>query len=242
MSDIQSLLDQAAHSFGQPRMKLLEQAAHLSERAFKSGQTDKKELQLYLSAIRRYQSTYRISDSGFSLCAVRIAQKLYELDGVGEVTTLATKQSSVATESGTLQIADAHFVNDREYDPKRVVAQMNHGELFLWGTGGDGTFDVIIRLVDSKIPVPTQKEYRIVTGATPLGWLHVRSSEVVVTDMAYDSKHSTARLKLKPGNYQVGVFARDIPDKFYGYLVVLCPLISEEKPVLAEEPQLDIEW
>lgn len=123
------------------KYRKIRSVANLAEKALNNA-SDIKEIELY----------YRIFKlSGNSRALNRCKSKELELRGITEIKTLNTKFGVVNIESGLIAIGDPSLGYTGEYNSMNVVNSMNQNNFYCVGTGGDGTFDVTLRLVDIKV-------------------------------------------------------------------------------------------
>jgi hypothetical protein len=191
--------------------------AHFIHLAFKTGDYTVDDLKFYVDTLGKLKTENR----WFS----QIIGKYYELIG-GEPLTLATKLGGVAIESGTMAVSDSGFVprpyTDADTFEKELLEDMNQGRIFYWGTGGDGGFGAILRCIDGQEPSVNPKEFRFIQSSSSTAVISVPSGELVVTDIGLDIADSKVRIKVEPGNYLVRAHLKDLYDKFFGFVIVVC--------------------
>ena len=155
----------------------------------------------------------------------------------GEPKKIAGKQGTYSVESGTLTLSDPSFNSFSQVGndvDKILIEAINIGQAFVWGTGGDGTYDIILRLIDSPIPVANPKEYRFITDSSPVAIIKVTTGSVAISDMGLDAKESPLKLEVPNGNYKVQVYAKQFIEKFEGYVIVLCPTLDPATNTFSE--------
>lgn len=184
--------------------------------AYKAGEHTIEDLKLYIECLKKFGNrTHQLS---------QVIAKFYELTG-GEPKILATKLSGINIESGTIAVSDINYqpqpFDSAAFDTN-LLNDMNSGKAFYWGTGGDGGFDINLRLIDGQEPSVTSKEVRFIISSSSLATIAVPSGVLGITDVGLDANKSPVQLKVEPGNYLVRVHLKDIPDKFFGFVVVVC--------------------
>ncbi|KKR68205.1 MAG: hypothetical protein UU09_C0014G0007 [Microgenomates group bacterium GW2011_GWA2_40_6] len=186
--------------------------------AFKSGPNNLADLEKFLDLLKKFPGSPRDLS--------QVIGQYYTLKG-GEPKTLVTKLGTISVEGGTISVSDTAFQNryinssSAEFD-RFIIEDMQQGKIFHFSTGGDGTYDIILRCVDGPEPVANPKEYRFLLESSPTYIIAIPSGKVVVSDFGHDLPHSPLQLDVAPGNYKVASHHKEISDKFYGYVIVLC--------------------
>lgn len=129
----------------------------------------------------------------------------------------------LSIESGTIMIGDPQTesaINLVHYDNSELVEVMNQGRGLVFSTGGDGEFEVQLRLVDALEPVLTPNEYKLVTGSTDTLIIKVESGAVVAGDLGRLGD-SDRLLEVDPGYYKICAYRFDTGPDFCAYYVVL---------------------
>jgi hypothetical protein len=130
----------------------------------------------------------------------------------------------IGVESGTLLVADPDREKEFElvhFDTIECVKIMNKGQGLVWSTGGDGTFDIQLRLVEASEPMLMPKEYKLVTGSTDTIVVEVKSGKLTVGDFGL-LQEQNKWLTVEPGNYKVCAYLFDTQKDFLAYYVVVC--------------------
>jgi hypothetical protein len=186
-------------------------------RAFKAGDFTADDLKYYLSCLKKFPCSPRDVS--------QITAQFYLLTG-GEPKTLSTKLGGVAVESGTIGISDSNFVppvseGSDEFE-KNLITSMNEGKIFYCGTSGDGTFDINLRCTDGQEPAVNPAEIGFIIESTGTAIISIPTGNISVTDIGYNAVKSPVQINVDPGNYLVRVHLKDVPDKFFGFVIVVC--------------------
>lgn len=185
--------------------------------AYKAGEYTVDDLKFYIENLKKYHApSHQLS---------QVIAKLYVLTG-GEPKILATKLGSISVESGTIAVSDISylpqpFIDSTSFD-KSLIDDVNSGKAFYWGTGGDGAFDINLRWIEGQEPSVTPREVRFIIASSSQSIISVPSGVLCITDVGLDADKSPVQLKVDPGNYLVRVHQKDIRDKYFGYVVVVC--------------------
>ena len=185
--------------------------------AFKSGDYLAQDLKDYLTYLKKYPTNPRNIS--------QITAKYYEFTG-GKPKIITSKLGSIAVESGTIGISDSSFVppasNGSDEFQKNLIDSMNQGVIFYCGTSGDGTFGIDLRYLDGQEPAVDPKEIDSIVESTGTAVISVPTGNISVTDIGYDAATSPVQIKVEPGNYLIRVHFKEIEDKFYGFVVIVC--------------------
>jgi hypothetical protein len=152
--------------------------------------------------------------------------KQLQLKGITEIKTLKTQLTHVEIESGLMAVGDPELAYKGSYDLQKAVEAMNKGDFYCIGTGGDGTHDVILRLVDCPEPLATPKEHKFIINNSEVGIIRIVSGKIKCSDFCAigDRNWHGAEYEVDNGFYKVCFYQKDIRDKFYGYIVVLAKI------------------
>lgn len=220
----------ARHSWGiagscepRDRAKVLKKAAHYAVWAFRKGVKSPEILsdymQLLAEAIRFHPSPEELSAA-----RSRIVASWLKLTGNDRVVLLHEASGSIDIETGWIAVADPSQLPPFE-DPsdRALVAHMNQGKALYFSTAGDGAYDVRLRVIEAREPVLRLAEYKRVAGSTETVVLSVRSGNIILVDpSAIGEPGDGVALAVAPGNYKVCVYGYVIPERFAGYVAVLC--------------------
>lgn len=132
---------------------------------------------------------------------------------------------SVSIESGVLGVGDPSLQVPGGLHPDLWLQHIKTGNAAACGTGGDGTFGLIIRESKDSLDLLPEEGEKISSLSSPL-LINLPTGNVVVADMGNldDVKppmHSM-QFKVDPGVYQCMIHMCDNPTKeFLGFVVVL---------------------
>ncbi len=129
---------------------------------------------------------------------------------------------------GTEECPNKHFIVEREL--------INSGQMYLFGTDGDGVCRIKIRVVDSIEPVLTAQEYKFVQGTSSTVILNFPSGKLSVQDgMLYRQDDDTIEIVIPQSRYKCQVYQVRIPKRGEYFYIVLCKTkvqaINQEKDV-----------
>jgi hypothetical protein len=153
---------------------------------------------------------------------------LFALKGITEIKTVATKAGFANVESGMIALGDPLFglQPDENCNDKGIAKAENEERFITVATGGDGDFDIIVRLIDVSEPLVSDKEMKFIEQSTAPKVIKVESGKVVCGDLwsiRDDAKNPFIRveLPLENGRYKVAFFHKVMGHKFFGYVAVL---------------------
>lgn len=151
--------------------------------------------------------------------ALLIAKKL-SLTGDDKAEIISKESGQVSTESGVISIGDPTFedsIDLNDVDDKNLLEITNQGKRLFFTTGGDGTYDVQLRLIKATEPVLTPSEYKLVVGSTETVILQVSSGKISVGDIHFTTEDIS--MTIPTGNFKVRTYLFETKD-FRSYYVV----------------------
>ena len=181
-----------------------------------------------------YAKIFKMANNSRLLNKAKV--KEFELKGISEVKTLKTKLGSVNIESGLISVGDPTLGYKNEYDTKKIVEEMNQGNFYCIGSGGDGTFDVILRQVDVDEPLLGPKEYKFITSNSKTSVIKITSGFVKCADFwdVSQSEVPGVGYEIENGFYKTAFYLKEIRDKYFGFVVVLSKTGKIYTPELTE--------
>lgn len=98
--------------------------------------------------------------------------------GCDKFTIVAETKKTVAVDGGGLIAWSALHPPFEVWagKPAAALAAMNRGEFFLIGMGGDGRYQVVVRVIDAPEPCVSPAEYDKLNSATEIGFLKITQS------------------------------------------------------------------
>lgn len=224
---VQLCWEQAKTEDIRAKIKTLKKGTHYAVRAFEKGTPTQNQLKFCMVVIRQAVKYHSFPQEYLKHLSEIIAKWL-EMTGNGTAIILKEVTGIVAIESGILMICDANVVIGlTDVSSASLSSQMKNGKALFIDTGGDGTFDVKIRLIEGKEPVLQANEYKSVSKSTETIVVNAPSGEIFANDLgAQPGKERGLTLKVEPGQYKIAAHLIDKPEKFYGYTVVLCKEVA----------------
>lgn len=178
-----------------------------------------------LEEINLYSKIFKDTEN-FRLLSLA-KSKEYELKGISNISTLKTKLGVVNIESGLIAVGDPLAGYQGSFDTSSVLERMNKGDFYCVGTGGDGSFDVTLRLVGVDEPLLGQKEYKFIVGNSKTALIKISSGFVKCADF-WDlsrgkdpSNNFGVGYAIENGFYKVSFYLKNIPDRYFGFVAVL---------------------
>lgn len=193
-----------------------------------------EEIEFYLLVLRITKVTPQL----FSRMFIR----WLELTGNSNPTTLLSKRGKVDVESGCLHVADPSVyqaLDLENYSEKKIVSLMNQGNLFELHVGGDGEFNVQLRIVDTPDPIVTAKEFKCCEESTGMSAIiQIPTGELWVADAGAigSKKRGHVAIKTTPGNYKICAYNFHIPEKVQSIYIVLSKTEQVSKNEFSEIP------
>ena len=187
-------------------------AFHASQALEKSNNLE--EIAFYVSIFKR---------AGENRLLNRAKQKEFELKGISEIKTIKTQEKDVQIESGLIGVGDPTLAHQGDYDQGKIIDLIKTGRFFCVGTGGDGTFGAILRLVDASEPLANPKEYKNIISNSSIATIEIKSGNVKCADF-FDVGRSdidSPELEVPNGFYNVCFYLKELPKKFFGFVIVL---------------------
>lgn len=201
----------------QEKYKIKDKISNYIKQAALIKTNTQSDLKYYLDCFQKIKAEPRFSS--------KIVAKYFEMIG-GEPKKIAGKQGVLSVESGTITLTDISFTSanftSADLD-QQLINAVNQGQAFLWSTGGDGTYDIILRVIDGPEPTANPKEYRHIVNSSPIATIQIKSGFAVISDLGLEVEGSNIKIALKNGNYKVQVHRKYFIDRFDGYVVILCP-------------------
>jgi hypothetical protein len=181
-----------------------------------------------------YANIFKMADNSKLLNKAKV--KEFELKGIAEVKTLKTKLGAVNIESGMIAVGDPTLGYTHEYSTKDVVYRMNQYDFYCVGTGGDGSFDVTLRLVDIDEPLLGPKEYKFIINNSKTSVINITSGYIKCSDF-WDIAHNEVQgvgYEIENGYYKVAFYLKSIRDKYFGFVIVLSKTDAKDVQEIAE--------
>ena len=151
--------------------------------------------------------------------ALLIAKKL-AINGDDKAEVISKVSGSVSIESGVVSIGDPTLENSiilNDFDDKNLLEITNQAKRLYFSTGGDGTYDVQLRLIKAMEPVLAPSEYKLVAGSTETVILQIPSGKISVGDIHLTSEDIS--MDITSGNYKVCTYLFATKD-FRSYYIV----------------------
>ena len=208
------------------KYKKIRSVASLAETALKTAND--------VDEIGFYAKIFKMANNSRLLNKAKV--KEFELKGISEVKTLKTKLGSVNIESGLISVGDPALSYKNEYDTKKIVEEMNQGNFYCIGSGGDGTFDVTLRQVGVDEPLLGPKEYKFITNNSKTSVIKITSGFVKCADFWDVSRSAVGGVgyEIENGFYKTAFYLKEIRDKYFGFVVVLSKTDKIYAPELTE--------
>ena len=126
----------------------------------------------------------------------------------------------VSTESGVISVGDPSLEDMLELndvDDKNLLEITNQGKRLFFTVGGDGTFEVQLRLIKATEPILAPHEYKLVAGSTNTVVLQIPSGKISIGDIYLTSENTS--MTVTPGSYKVCAYLFETKE-FRSYYVV----------------------
>ena len=230
--DVQNAFAELQKLTPKEKYKKIRSVAALAEKALKDA-SDVNELALYSTIFK---------SAGNSRLLNKAKTKEYELRGITDIKTLKTKLGTVNVESGLIAVGDPNTGYKAEYNLQKILGEMNDNHAFYCvGTGGDGTFDVTLRLVDINEPLLGAKEHKFILNTSSTATIKISSGYIKCADFWDISNSATAGVgyEIENGYYKVAFYLKDIKDKYFGFVVILTKTTNEAPNNLTELETVD---
>lgn len=148
-----------------------------------------------------------------------------KLNGCENPTILFKKSTSILIECGTISFGDRSFEflpGEFNFFDEAYIQLINNGKLYSFSTGGDGEFNIQVRIIEAPEPVLSLKEYKNVVLAGPCVTLHFPTGRLAIDDgIVYKGSNSALEFNIAPGNYKSQVFLLKFRGYVYSYYIVL---------------------
>ena len=137
--------------------------------------------------------------------------------------TQVKRNFKVRVESGTIIVGDSKHLNSfefKDYTNLELIRFMREGRGLIFGTAGDGTFDVQIRLVRAPEPFLSKSEYKLLVGSTDTIIIEIISGSIKIADL-HGLSETPHALPIKNGKYKVCGYYFDNKRGFHSFYVAL---------------------
>ncbi|OGE31843.1 hypothetical protein A2631_01815 [Candidatus Daviesbacteria bacterium RIFCSPHIGHO2_01_FULL_44_29] len=203
------------------KWKLIDKAGHYARWAAENGEANLDKLSFYINILREESLIHPSENTNRSLSF--ITSRWLDASDAGNIQILKEDKGNVSIESGTVFIGDPSALPDFSIWPEitenglKELTEKGIG-LFM-NPGADGTYRVVLRLVDGQSPVLKKEEYKKVVMSSEAE-LETPSGVICVSDM-YNSEHDTStKMDVDSGRYKVGAYYQD-DGKSEMFIVVL---------------------
>src|SRR3989344_9606733 len=200
------------------RQKLVNHAGFFAGWAAKTKTLNKEELDECIKILRSAER----GESVQAYLPMAITEWL-KVQGAGEPQIITEKRGGVAVESGVIGVGDpTKGIRDGEDYMDDGLAKLEaEGRNMYIHTGGDGHFDIKLRVVTGPEPVLPAAEYKKIIGSQEAK-ISIESGKVAVADMwgAGDEKWAMT-MEVENGTYKIAAYMFDTA-KFFGYVIVMC--------------------
>lgn len=192
----------------------------------KKGDIELEQLDFFIKTLKQVNRVHNIPRCKRSLSKM-IADQL-ELTGLSNCKIIKKLPGTINLESGSIAIGDPCYQKDitdtySDYSEKNLLSLVNANKAYIFSTGGDGCYNIQIRIVDSLEPVLSSKEFKCVLDATETAVINIPTGLVAVADPhALDIENYRLSVNVEPGNYKVCVYFFAIPSKVEAFYIVLC--------------------
>jgi len=199
----------------------IKELAHQIIEEVKTNIVSTGDIDLYINILNQASRVSGYPQKYSRSLSLLIVKKL-SLTGDDKAETISKKSGLISIESGTVSVGDPTFepkIILKDYLDKDLLEITNQGKRLFFGTGGDGSFDVQLRIIKATEPVLSPKEYKLVIGSTQTVILEIPSGVISVGDLGLLDK-SELRVAVSPGNYKVCTYLFDTHKNFRSYYIV----------------------
>lgn len=174
-----------------------------------------------IEELELYSNIFKMADNSRLLNKAKV--KEFELKGITEVKTLKTKLGTVSVESGMISVGDPALGYSSEYNVNDVLDKINQHDFYCVGTGGDGSFDLTLRLVNINEPLLGPKEYKFIKSNSKTSVIRIASGFIKCADFWDVSKKEVPGVgfEIENGYYKTAIYFKEIRNKYLGFVVVL---------------------
>jgi hypothetical protein len=198
--------------------------AHQIIEEVKTNTISTNDIDLYINILNQASRVSGFPQKYSRTLSLLILKKL-SLTGDDKAEIICKKSGHVSIESGTVSVGDPALESSiilKDYLDKNLLEITNQGKRLFFSTGGDGLFDVQLRIIKATEPVLTPKEYKLVLGSTQTVILEISSGVISVGDLGLLDK-SELKVTVPTGNYKVCTYVFDTHKNFRSYYVVCTP-------------------
>lgn len=188
--------------------------------AYKNGNYTVEQLAEWLDILKTVAKTYSSPEN--SRIYAKIISSWLTLTGNDKATVLSKTAKAIAVETGTMMIGDPSIECDfGDSSDKALINLINQQQRFIFATGGDGLYQVQLRIIDALEPVLTPKEYKLVKNASSTGIIQISSGKIRVGDLGFVAERSLEH-KVEAGNYKIAAYKFSTPKGPFIFYIVLC--------------------
>lgn len=157
----------------------------------------------------------------------KMTGKWLELTGNDKASVIKEEKGYAGIESGVFAFGDPELAKElpelKEFTDKELDSHVKTGKIAYLSAEGDGKYGVTVRLLDASEPVLKPNEYKNVIYSTEVLPMKNQSGVFRAGDMGlYDEHWDVTDMEVEPGDYKAMIFAVDVPDTYFGFIVVLC--------------------
>jgi hypothetical protein len=202
----------------------IKELAHQIVEEVKNNQFAEADIDTYIKILNQAIKVSGFPQKYLKTQAMLISKKLV-LSGDDKAEIVSKNFHVVNVEGGMISVGDPSIESSttlNDFSNKSLLEITNQGKRLYFSTGGDGSFEVQLRIVKAHEPVLSEKEYKLVLGSTEMIILEVPSGVIAVGDIGSLDK-SELKATVGPGNYKVCAYLFDTHNNFRAYYVVCTP-------------------
>ena len=193
--------------------------------SYKKDQASRNELQLYIKILQEIIHS-PANTPRYRILLNKITAQWLQVTGNDKAEVISKKVGKIPVESGLIMIGDPAYMPSIQDDMDRVSEKdllnvVNSHRAFFFGTGGDGIFNVQIRIINAYEPVVSENEYRWVFDTSQKAIVNVSSGTISVSDLLGLDSEDAISQKIENGHYKITVFSFSIPRKLDSFYIVL---------------------
>jgi hypothetical protein len=213
--------DNVSNLIPKAKFEKIKQMASQVVREVKSNIVSSNDLDLYINILNQASRVSGFPQKYSHSLSLLIVKKLSLTDN-DKIETICKKSVLIPIESGIIAIGDPTIESEisfKDHSDKNLLEITNQGKRLFIGTGGDGLYDVQLRVIKATEPLLSPKEYKFVYGSTQTVILQIPSGLISVEDLGLLNK-SKFNVAVSPGNYKVCAYLFDTHKNFRSFYII----------------------